>query len=551
MLWVDRSGYCQNAFDRLIQTPNTKLQIPMTAIAAPQPPQVSFKTWIGLFGVMLGAFMAILDIQITNSALKDIQGALSASIEEGSWVATAYLVAEIVVIPLSGWLARVFSIRTYILVNATLFLCFSLCCAWAWDLGSMIVFRGLQGFAGGVLIPMAFTIVLTTLPPAKMPLGNALFGFTAVFAPSIGPTIGGWLTENFGWQYIFYLNIIPGALLIAAVWYAIPPQPMQLNLLKGGDWWGIGCMAIGLASLEVVLEEGTRKDWFGSPLITQLAISAVIFLTLFFWIEFTHPRPFINLRLLKRRNFGLCTIINVALGLGLYGSVYILPLYLAQIQGYNALQIGEVIAWSGIPQLFIIPFIPKLMVRIDVRLLIATGVSLFALSCFMNSGLTADVGMDQLRLPQIVRAIGQPMIMIPLTGTATANIERAQAGSASSLFNMMRNLGGSIGIATLGTVLSIREQFHSSHVGESVSLYDPATQERMQGLQELFIQRGIDPGTAHDRAMAAIDLAIRKQAFVLAYGDCFYFMACSLLVGGMAVLFLQKVKLGGAGSGGH
>jgi MFS transporter, DHA2 family, multidrug resistance protein len=239
------------------------------------------------------------------------------------------------------------------------------------------------------------------------------------------------------------------------------------------------------------------------------------------------------------------------LGLGLYGSVYILPLYLAQIQGYNALQIGEVIAWSGIPQLFIIPFIPKLMVRIDVRLLIATGVSLFALSCFMNSGLTADVGMDQLRLPQIVRAIGQPMIMIPLTGTATANIERAQAGSASSLFNMMRNLGGSIGIATLGTVLSIREQFHSSHVGESVSLYDPATQERMQGLQELFIQRGIDPGTAHDRAMAAIDLAIRKQAFVLAYGDCFYFMACSLLVGGMAVLFLQKVKLGGAGSGGH
>ncbi len=522
----------------------------LTTIAAPPAPQVSLKTWIGLFGVMIGAFMAILDIQITNSALKDIQGALSASIEEGSWIATAYLVAEIVVIPLTGWLSRVFSIRTYILVNAVFFLFFSLCCAWAWDLNSMIVFRGLQGFTGGVLIPMAFTIVLTTLPPAKQPVGNALFGVTAVFAPSIGPTIGGWLTENFGWQYIFYLNIIPGAILIAAVWYAIPAQPMQLNLLKGGDWWGIGAMAIGLASLEVVLEEGNRKDWFSSELIAQLSILAVIFLTVFFSIELTNRRPFINLRLLKRRNFGLCTIINVALGLGLYGSIYILPLYLSQIQGYNALQIGEVIAWSGIPQLFLIPLIPKLMQRFDVRILLATGVSLFAISCFINADLTADVGMDQLRLPQIIRALGQPLVLIPLTATATANMERSEAGSASALFNMMRNLGGSIGIATLGTILDLREKFHSSIIGEAVSQSNLATQQRLAQLQQLFISQGIDPSTAQQQAIASIDATVRKQAFVLAYGDCFYFVGCSLLLSGVAVLFIQKVKLGST-AGGH
>ena len=326
---------------------------------------------------------------------------------------------------------------------------------------------------------------------------------------------------------------------------------MQLNLLKGGDWWGIAAMAIGLGSLEVVLEEGNRKDWFGSEVISQLAIAAAICLTAFFWIEFTHKRPFINLRLLKRRNFGLCTIINVALGLGLYGSVYILPLYLAQIQGYNAMQIGEVIAWSGIPQLFLIPFIPKLMQRFDVRILLAIGVSLFAISCFMNSGLTVDVGMDQLRIPQIIRAIGQPLIMIPLTGTATANMERSEAGSASALFNMMRNLGGSIGIATLGTILDLREKFHSSHVSESVSLYDLATQERMAQLQAFFVSQGIDPNTAQERAMAAIDATIRKQAFVLAYGDCFYFVGCSLLLAGVAVLFLKKPTLGGAAAGGH
>jgi MFS transporter, DHA2 family, multidrug resistance protein len=535
----------------LYQHHNIEIEVSnLTTIAAPPAPQVSFKTWIGLFGVMIGAFMAILDIQITNSALKDIQGALSASIEEGSWIATSYLVAEIVVIPLTGWLSRVFSIRTYILVNAALFLFFSLCCAWAWDLNSMIVFRGLQGFTGGVLIPMAFTIVLTTLPPAKQPVGNALFGVTAVFAPSIGPTIGGWLTENFGWQYIFYLNIIPGIMLIAAVWYAIPTQPMQLNLLKGGDWWGIGAMAIGLASLEVVLEEGNRKDWFSSELIAQLSISAVIFLTVFFSIELTNKRPFINLRLLKRRNFGLCTIINVALGLGLYGSIYILPLYLSQIQGYNALQIGEVIAWSGIPQLFLIPLIPKLMQRFDVRILLATGVSLFAISCFMNSDLTADVGMEQLRVPQIVRALGQPLVLIPLTATATANMERSEAGSASALFNMMRNLGGSIGIATLGTILDLREKFHSSILGEAVSPYNPATQERLAQLQQFFISQGIDPSTAQQQAIASIDATIRKQAFVLAYGDCFYFVGCSLLLSGIAVLFIKKVKLGST-AGGH
>lgn len=521
-----------------------------TIAATPPTQQVSLKTWIGLMGVMLGAFMAILDIQITNSALKDIQGALSASLEEGSWIATAYLVAEIVVIPLTGWLSRVFSTRTYILVNAALFLVFSLCCAFAWDLSSMIVFRGLQGFTGGVLIPMAFTIVLTTLPPAKQPIGNALFGVTAVFAPSVGPTIGGWLTENFGWQYIFYLNIIPGLALIAAVWYAIPAQPMQLNLLAGGDWWGIGAMAIGLASLEVVLEEGNRKDWFSSELISQLGILAAIFLTTFFWIEFTKKHPFINLRLLKRRNFALCTIINVSLGLGLYGSIYILPLYLSQIQGYNALQIGEVIAWSGIPQLFLIPFIPKLMQRFDVRILLATGVSLFAISCFMNSDLTADVGMEQLRIPQIVRAFGQPLILIPLTATATANIERSEAGSASALFNMMRNLGGSIGIATLGTLLDLREKFHSNIIGSSVSLYDPATQERMTQLQQAFISRGIDASTAYQQAIAAIDATVRKQAYILAYGDCFYFIGFSLLLAGIAVVFIQKVKITGTG-GGH
>ncbi|KAB8333494.1 DHA2 family efflux MFS transporter permease subunit [Scytonema tolypothrichoides VB-61278] len=494
---------------------------------------------------MLGAFMAVLDIQITNSSLQDIQASLAATLEEGSWISTAYLVAEIVVIPLTGWLSRVFSLKRYLLVNTALFIFFSVCCAWSWDLNSMIVFRALQGFTGGVLIPTAMTVVLTTLPPSKQAIGLAAFAITAVFAPSIGPTLGGWLTENFSWHYSFYINVVPGLLMLAGVWYGIKQERPQLQLLKQGDWWGIISMAIGLASLQVVLEEGSRKDWFGSALIVRLSILAVIFLTIFFWIELTRKQPFINLRLVRYRNFGLASIINVSLGVGLYGSIYILPLYLAQIQGYNALQIGQVLIWAGIPQLFIIPFIPKLMQRIDVRLMVAVGVTLFAVSAFMNSKMTYQTGYDQLIWSQLVRAMGQPLIMVPLTSIATAGLSPKEAGSASGLFNMMRNLGGSLGIAALATLLTNREQFHSNRLGESISIYNPATQERINQMTQYFVSRGSDLSTAQDQAIKAIDNIVRREAFVNAFNDCFYFIAIALLLSGIAVFFIKKVKVTG------
>ncbi|WP_315788357.1 DHA2 family efflux MFS transporter permease subunit [Fischerella sp. JS2] len=509
--------------------------------------QIPLRTWIGVLASMLGAFMAVLDIQITNASLQQIQASLGATLEEGSWISTAYLVAEIVVIPLTGWLSRVFSLKRYLLVNTALFIFFSICCAWAWNLMSMIIFRAAQGFTGGVLIPIAMTVVLTTLPPAKQSIGLAAFGLTAVFAPSIGPTLGGWLTENFSWEYSFYINMVPGLLMLAGVWYGIKQDKPQLNLLKQGDWWGIIAMAIGLGSLQIVLEEGSRKDWFSSALIVRLSIIAAIFLALFFWIELTRRQPFINLRLLRRRNFGLASIVNVSLGVGLYGSIYILPLYLAQIQQYNPLQIGEVLIWAGIPQLFIIPFIPKIMQKIDVRLMVAVGVALFSISVFMNSTMTYQTGLDQLRWSQLVRAMGQPLIMVPLSSIATAGLKPQEAGSASGLFNMMRNLGGSIGIASLATLLTNREQFHSNRLGEAVSLYNPATQERINQFTQYFVSRGADLSTAQDQAIKAIDNIVRREAFVMAFNDCFYFIGISLLLSGIAIIFFKKIKpTGGA-----
>src|ERR1700729_3468569 len=355
-------------------------------------PAVSSKTWLAVFGATLGAFMAVLNIQIVNASLADIQGAIGAGIDDGGWISTSYLIAEIIVIPLSGWLAQVFSVRIYLLTNAVLFLIFSAACALAQDLPQMIALRAIQGFSGGVLIPLAFTLIITLLPKAKQPVGLALFAVSATFAPAIGPTIGGYLTENWGWQYIFYVNLVPGALMLGMLWFSLESKPMKLSLLRQGDWPGIVTMAIGLSALQTVLEEGNKDDWFGSSFIVRLSIIAVIALTLFFWIELTSKKPLLNLRLLVRRNFGFGVLANFLMGVALYGSVFILPQYLARIQGYNSEQIGMVLAGTGLPQLILIPMVPRLMKRFDPRLIIGIGFALFAASNFMNVWMTPDYG---------------------------------------------------------------------------------------------------------------------------------------------------------------
>jgi MFS transporter, DHA2 family, multidrug resistance protein len=520
---------------------------PERPAAAPQA--VPLKTWLAVIGANLGAFMAILNIQIVNASLANVQGGIGAGIDDGGWISTSYLIAEIIVIPLSGWLAQVFSVRIYLLTNAVLFLVFSASCALAHNLPQMIVLRALQGFFGGVLIPLAFTLIITLLPKAKQSVGLALFAVSATFAPAIGPTIGGYLTENWGWQYIFYVNLVPGAFMVGMLWFSLEPKPMNLALLREGDWPGIVTMAIGLGALQTVLEEGNKDDWFGSDFIVRLSIIAAIALTLFFWVELTSKKPLLNLRLLARRNFGFGTLANFLMGTALYGSVFILPQYLARIQGYNSEQIGLVLAWTGLPQLVLIPMVPRLMKRFDARLIITVGFALFAASNFMNITMTTDYGSDQLFWANVVRAIGQALAFAPLSMVATAGIEAENAGSASALFNMMRNLGGAVGIAMLQTFLTKREQYHSNVLTPSVSLFEQATRTRIDQLTQYFINHGItERADAAHRAFVAIGGIVQKQAFILAFSDTFYLMGAALLVGLMAVLFLKKAGQLAAGA---
>jgi DHA2 family multidrug resistance protein len=510
---------------------------PVSAVA----PAISAKTWIAVIGATLGAFMAVLNIQIVNASLTDIQGAIGAGIDDGGWISTSYLIAEIVVIPLSGWLAQVFSIRVYLLTNAILFLVFSGACALAQDLPQMIVLRAIQGFTGGVLIPMAFALIITLLPKAKQPVGLALFAVSATFAPAIGPTIGGYLTENWGWQYIFYVNLVPGAVMIAMLWFSLEAKPMKLSLLREGDWAGIATMAIGLSALQTVLEEGNKDDWFGSAFIVRLSVVAAVALSLFFWIELTSKKPLLNLRLLARRNFGFGVLANFLMGVALYGSVFILPVYLSRIQGYNSEQIGMVLAWTGLPQLLLIPLVPRLMKRFDARLIIGIGFALFAASNFMNIAMTNDYATDQLFWPNVVRAVGQALAFAPLSAVATAGIEAQNAGSASALFNMMRNLGGAVGIAILQTFLTKREQYHSNVLTQSVSMLEQATRSRIDQLSQYFINHGIaDHAEATHRAVVAIGRIVQKQAFILAFSDTFYLLGVALIVALIAALMLKK-----------
>jgi DHA2 family multidrug resistance protein len=528
------------------------LTLSAPAPIAVNPDRASAAVWIAVLAAMIGAFMAILNIQITNASLLNIEGGIGTGVDNGSWISTSYLIGEIVVIPLTDYLSRVFSFRNIMIGHATLFAAFSVACAFTHDLPSMIAMRGLQGFFGGVLIPMAFTMVFTKLPRGQQPIGLAMFALAVTFAPAIGPTIGGYLTENYGWQTIFFVNVVPTAVMVTTLYFTLERQPMQLNLLREGDWLGIATMAIGLSALQAVLEEGNKDDWFGSPFIVKLAVVAAISLTLFVIIELTAEKPLIRLRLLAQRSFGFGTLSAVFVGFALFGSVYLLPAYLGQVQRYNAEQIGQVLAWTGLPQLILIPMVPRLMQRIDARYVAFFGMVLFAISSFMNTMMSLDYAGDQLFVPNIVRAVGQALMLAPLSAVSLGSVAPQDAAAASGISNMMRNLGGAIGTALLATIVTKREQFHSNIIGQSVDLGREEVRSRIAQLTDYFTAHGVtDPATAHHQAIVALGNLVKRQALVLGFSDAFAVLGVVLLLAGVAILLTGKPKAGATAGGGH
>src|SRR6201987_4415342 len=361
------------------------------------------------------------------------------------------------------------------------------------------------------------------------------------FAPAIGPTIGGYLTENYGWQTIFFVNVIPTAVMVGALYFTLERSPVRLELLLEADWFGILTMAIGLSSLQAVLEEGNKNDWFGSSFIVTLAVIAAISLTLFIANELLVEKPLLQLRLLVQRSFGIGTIAAFFLGFALFGSVYLLPAYLGQVQRYNAEQIGSVLAWTGLPQLLLIPLVPKMMQRFDARYIAITGLLLFATSSFINIAMSLDFSRDQFFVPNIVRAVGQALTLAPLSALSLGSVAPQDAAAASGISNMMRNLGGAIGTAVLATIVTKREQFHSNIIGQAVDLGREEVRSRIAQMTEYFLAHGAhDPTGARQQAIIALGNAVKRQALVMGFSDTFAVISLVLILAAIAILLTRK-----------
>ena len=505
-------------------------------------PSASLQDWIAVVAGALGALIASLDISIVNSALPQIQGEIGASGTEGTWIATGYLVSEVVMIPLSAFLTRVLGLRTLLLACAGLFTLFSMVCGGAHDLPTMIVGRAGQGFFGGALIPTAQTIVRTRLPQRQMPIGMTIFGLIVLLGPLVGPVIGGWLTENATWRWCFFINLPVAIGLATLLLLGLPHQKTKLDQLINADWLGIIGMTAGLSCLTVVLEEGQRDRWFESSFITALtAISATGFVLLAI-AQATARQPVIKLKLMLNRTYAGVIIIIVVVGMVLYGILYVLPQFLGLIAGDTAEQSGRILAVSGIPAFLMMPILPLLLGKAPPRLTVLIGLACFAASCFVDVGLTAQTSDSQFVLSQLLRGVGQILSFMPLNQASVGAVGPEDAPDAAGLYNMARNLGGSLGLAVLGVFIDRRVEAHADYIGQSVTQNSDLAQARLATQAAGFAAtNGGDLQAGQTQAMAALAGTVHQQALIITYSECFWVLGVALILL-MPLVFLLRPR---------
>ncbi|MFI8415592.1 MDR family MFS transporter [Serratia sp. NPDC078593] len=503
---------------------------------------VSRREWCAIIGGLVGGFMAILDIQIANSSMKVIQGALSATLNDSSWLMTSYFTAEIVAIPLCGWLCQALGTGRYALWCIAGFLGASLLCSAAWNLSSMIVFRALQGFSGGALIPISFRLIIEILPLEKRPLGMSLFSIIGTFAPAVGPALGGWLTDNFSWHAIFYINALPALLSWGLIHYALKHPTINWNIIRHGDFIGIVFVMLFLGTLEVILEKGGQENWLESNMICVLAVISAISFIVFMYAQLTHPYPLINLRLFRDVNFSCAIMVFAMLGVAIYGTLFLVPYYLTMVHDYNASEIGTVVIWMGFPQLIILPFIPLLIQRYNPKYLICIGFVGLAISAFMDCAMDGNFAGPQMTWSMLIRALGQPFIMVPLSLLATRHIQQQDSASSAVLINIFRSLGGSCGTAILSTFFITRIYTHVSVIKTSLVSGSNAFSGYLNDMKSLLIEHGLaaDTASVKSTALALLAKRIARQAEIMAFNDLFLIMGTMMLATALFVLISSR-----------
>ena len=505
-------------------------------------PQANPRVWLAVGGAVFGTFMALLDVSVTNSSLPQIQGEIGATGTEGTWISTGYLVAEIIVIPLTGWLTRLLGLRAFLLWATFLFTFFSVMCGLANSLPEIIIGRVGQGLAGGAMIPASLTIIATRLTPAQRPAGLALYVSAALLAPFLGPVLGGWLTENGSWRWLFFMNLPTAIILVLLLIFGIERARPDWRQLGQADWFGIAGLASFLGGLTVVLEEGQRESWFDSPVIDWLTVMAAAGLIVVLISQVTHPRPVVKLKLLTDPGFLAVFVITTLSGAGVFTLLYIVPVFLGSIAGYNAQQTGVVAMYPGLSTLLLMPILMILMQRVDIRWLVAAGLIIFTIGCVVNLGLTpASVGGDFV-LGQLIRGVGLPMVQVPLSQTATSGLAADDIPDGSALFSMARNLGGSLGLALTGILIDRRLAFHVAQLEQARTANSTVAQERIAQLASGFAQGDGDGNFATLRALRSIGGEIQRQALVMSFIDAIWLVGFALLLGAPLVLLMKRAR---------
>ncbi|HVO63928.1 MAG TPA: DHA2 family efflux MFS transporter permease subunit [Terriglobales bacterium] len=485
--------------------------------------------WIVTIAVMLATFMELLDTTVVNVSIPHIAGNLASTVEEGTWVVTSYLVSNAIILPMSGWLARYLGRKRLLLICVAGFTLTSLFCGFATSLPGLIFFRVLQGLTGGGLQPLAQAIMLETFPRHKHGQAMAAFGVGILLAPILGPTLGGWITDNYSWRWIFYLNVPVGVFSLAMISrFVFDPHYVRHD---GGrvDFWGIGFLALGFGTLQVVLDTGQRKDWFSSDYIRFFSVVCVVSLVAMVLRELMTENPVVDLRALKDRSFATGVFLITQLGFVLYASLVLLPIYLQTLLGYPAYNAGLALSPRGIGSLLMMPVIGYLTSKIDPRRIIVVGLLFGSFTMFQLSRLNLNAGYWDIFWPQVLQGVALACLFIPLMTLSMSAIAKEQMGNATSIFNLMRNIGGSFGIAIMTTFLTRRTQFHQARLIEKTTYGNLEVRKMLTGLQAFFQSRGADAVTANRKALGAIYGLLQRHASMLSFVEAFWVMTIMFL----------------------
>jgi DHA2 family multidrug resistance protein len=502
-----------------------------------------FQKWIITLTVIMASLLELIDTTVVNVSLPQIMGNLGATLEDVGWVITAYSIANVVILPMSGWLSARFGRKNYFTFSIILFTVASFFCGNANNIWELVAFRFIQGIGGGALLGTGQAILLETWPKDQHGMATAIFGLGVVVGPTIGPTLGGYITDHFSWPWIFYVNLPLGIIAMLLALQYIKDSALQFKSTTV-DWLGIILLTIGVGSLQIVLERGESEDWFETTYILTLTFISIVSCFIFIWHELRTASPIVNLRILKNRSLGLGMLTTFVLGFGLFGSVFIFPIFCQNLLGFSAQQTGMLLIPGGLATILMMPFVGKMLQKkFPPQIMASMGFLMFFFFTYLLSKSTLSSGESDFYLPLIMRGVGLSLLFVPLTTLALGSLEPKDLAQGTGLNNMMRQLGGSFGIAIITTLLHLRQGFHRNTMLSQFDLYNPAFQERMTMLLNNFRSKGYADADAQQLAYKAMEGSILKQTFLLSYIDAFWFVGIFLLLS-IPIIWLQKVKRG-------